>query len=126
MRRTVLFVCQHGAGRSRLAAAWFNHAAPNGWWATTAGVAPQQQVSAHAPRLLAGTAAEPALDHAPPRPLSAVAGPDLVITIDCAVPGATRWDLLASDFDDAMCTELRDRVDALVQTLPDSSTTEAS
>ncbi len=36
--RTVLFVCPHGAGKSRIAAAWFNGAASAGWWATSAGV----------------------------------------------------------------------------------------
>jgi protein-tyrosine-phosphatase len=33
--RTLLFVCPHGAAKSRLAAAYFNAAAPSGWHATT-------------------------------------------------------------------------------------------
>jgi len=100
-----------------MAAAWFNHAAPAGWRATTAGLEPQEQVSVHAPRLLAGTAAEPMLDDAPPRPVSAVPSPALVVTIDCALPGAVRWQLESGEFDDAMCRELRDRVRELAATL---------
>jgi hypothetical protein len=115
--RLVLFVCQHGAGKSRMAAAWFNHAAPAGWRATTAGVEPQAQVSVHAPRLLAGTAAAPMLDHAMPRPVSAVADPALTIAIDCAVPGAVRWQLDAAEFGNAMCGEIRQRVGDLVGSL---------
>jgi hypothetical protein len=120
--RTVLFVCQHGAGKSRLAAAWFNHAPPPGWRATTAGVEPQEQVSVNAPRLLAGTAAEPMLDHGLPRPMSAVTDPALVITIDCAVPDATSWHLDAEQFDDAMCAEIRQRVDELTSCLQNQPT----
>jgi hypothetical protein len=63
---TVLFVCQHGAGKSRMAAAWFNTDPPPGWRATSAGVEPQTSVSLHAPRLLAGTVAEATLDRTRP------------------------------------------------------------
>jgi hypothetical protein len=38
--RTALFVCLHGAAMSRLAAAYFNRAAPAGWHAVSAGVEP--------------------------------------------------------------------------------------
>jgi protein-tyrosine-phosphatase len=91
--RTVLFVCEHGAGKSRIAAAWFNSAPPAGWHATTAGVEPQSQPSAHAPRLLAGTYAESMLDHTAPRPISAVPDPTLVVSIDCTLPDAVQWQL---------------------------------
>src|SRR6266542_2132579 len=80
--RTVVFVCLHGAGKSRIAAAWFNGVAPPDWRATSAGVAPQATVSAHAARLLAGTSVESLLDHGLPRPLAAVADPNLVVAID--------------------------------------------
>ena len=115
--RTVLFVCQHGAGKSRMAAAWFNQGPPAGWRATTAGVEPQAQVSVHAPRLLAGSAAEATLDDAVPRPVSAVADPALVIAIDCVVPGAVEWTLDASEFDGVMCEEIRERVRELTASL---------
>lgn len=118
---TVLFVCQHGAGKSRMAAAWFNAAPPPGWRASTAGVEPQTAVSLHAPRLLAGTAAEAALDHAVPRPVSAVPSPALTISIDCAVPGAARWDLEHDQFEIAMAEEILQRVRQLADTLRDGS-----
>jgi len=81
------------------------------------GVEPQAHVSVHAPRLLTGTAAEPALDHAMPRPMSAVPDPALVVAIDCEVPGAVRWQLEAGEFDDVMCGEIHDRVRDLVTSL---------
>jgi hypothetical protein len=118
--RTVVFVCPHGAGKSRIAAAWFNRVAPPGWRATSAGIAPQATVSAHAPRLLAGTPVEGLLDRGLPRPLAAVADPDLVVTIDCPpgqVPGALAWALANQQFDAALAEELRQRAEALARTL---------
>jgi protein-tyrosine-phosphatase len=118
---TVLFVCPHGAGKSRMAAAWFNGAAPAGWSATSAGVTPQSTVSRHAPRLLAGTPVSHLLDEAPPRPVSAVPDPALVVAIDCeagALPEAVRWTLDHQEFDGAMCEEIRLRVRRLVGALP--------
>jgi hypothetical protein len=117
--RTVLFVCEHGAGRSRMAAAWFNHAPPPGWRATTAGIEPQPHVSVHAPRLLAGTPAEATLDHAMPRPVSAVPDPAVVIAIDCMLPDAVAWRLDACEFDEAMSAEIRQRVAGLVASITD-------
>lgn len=116
----MLFVCPHGAGKSRIAAAWFSHLAPPGWQATSAGVAPQATVSVHAPRLLAGTAAEALLDHGPPRPLTAVADPALVVAIDCppgAVPAALAWNLTTQAFSVELGEELRQRAAALVGSL---------
>jgi hypothetical protein len=45
-RRTVLFVCPHGAGKSRIAAAWFDGLGLAGWTATSAGLQPRPQFSA--------------------------------------------------------------------------------
>jgi hypothetical protein len=118
--RTVVFVCLHGAGKSRIAAAWFNGAAPPGWRATSAGIDPQATVSAHAARLLAGTPVEGLLDHGMPRPLAAVADPDLVVTIDCPagqVPGALAWSLANQRFDAELGQELRQRAETLARTL---------
>ncbi|GII06071.1 hypothetical protein [Planobispora takensis] len=120
MSRTVLFVCPHGAGKSRIAAAWFAQAAPPGWTATTAGLTPQPQVSLHAPRLLAGGGAEHLLDRQVPRPLSAIPDPALTVAIDCppgAVPGALEWRLRHADFDEHMAAELRDRARSLAREL---------
>lgn len=113
----VLFVCTHGAGKSRMAAAFFNAHAPAGWSATTAGLEPQDQVSLHAPRLLAGTSAEPHLDGAVPRPIAAVAGPARTVAIDCAVAGADSWRLEQGVFDEAMRDEIASRVSVLIEEL---------
>jgi hypothetical protein len=117
MDRTLLFVCPHGAGKSRLAAAFFNAAAPAGWQAATAGHEPGEGVSPIAVRLLAGSDAGPLLDYAPPRPISAIEPPARIVAIDCDVTDAERWDLESSAFDEAMRDEIRDRVDALIREL---------
>ena len=123
--RTVLFVCPHGAGKSRMAAAWFNVYAADGWRATTAGVTPQEAVSTHAPRLLRGTPAADTLDNEPPRPLTAVPDAHVVVAIDCAVgsvPESTiTWDLDHSKFDRAMSDEIRSRaIDLALRLTADS------
>ncbi|HET6213277.1 MAG TPA: hypothetical protein VFE14_10440 [Micromonosporaceae bacterium] len=105
--RTVLFVCLHGANKSRLAAAFFNAVAPAGWWAASAGLHPQEAVSPHAVRLVAGTPAEPLLDRAAPVPVCAISAPALTVAIDCDVPGADRWDLPSQQVDDTMRDRLR-------------------
>ena len=57
-RRTVVFVCAHGAARSRLAAAWFNADPPAGWYATTAAAEdPAPTVNPRVEALLTGTPA---------------------------------------------------------------------
>jgi len=75
MEQTILFVCPHGAGKSRMAAAYFNQLAPAGWRATSAGQEPQETLGTNAIRLLTGTAAEPYLDRELPRPIAAVETP---------------------------------------------------
>lgn len=123
LRGTVLFVCPHGAGKSRIAAAWFDAYAPPGWVATTAGVQPQPSVSAHASRLLAGTAASAFLDPERPRPLSAAPDATLVVAIDCpsgAVPATVVWSLEHGEFGAEMAAELQARVRALVGSLEDA------
>jgi protein-tyrosine-phosphatase len=118
MGRTVLFVCAHGAARSRLAAAWFNTDPPPGWHATTAaGEQPSATLNPLLPRLLAATPAETHLDHSPPRPLAAAGDADMVVAIDCELRGADQWTLTAAETGETMRDELRDRVTALVRTL---------
>jgi protein-tyrosine-phosphatase len=116
-QNTVLFVCQHGAGKSRIAAALFNADAPPGWSATTAGIEPQEQVSAHAPRLLAETPAAAHLDETLPRPLSAITGAERIVAIDCAVDGAESWLLEQAVFELPMRDEIADRVETLIADL---------
>jgi hypothetical protein len=114
---TVLFVCPHGAGKSRLAAAFFDRVAPPGWRATTAGPEPDPAVSAAAIRLLAGDAAEAHLDREPPRPLTAVVGAAHTVAIDCAQPADERWTLARPQLDEATRDELRARAETLARTL---------
>ena len=89
-RRVIAFVCPHGALKSRLAAAYFNLEAPTGWHAISAAVHPQENpqenVSVHAARLLAGTEAAAFLDTDPPRALAGD-GVACVVAIDCQLPG---------------------------------------
>jgi hypothetical protein len=116
--RTVLFVCAHGAARSRITAAWFNADPPPGWRASTAaGEEPADALNPQVGPLLAGTPAGDHLDHDPPRPLAAVDFADRVISVDCTVPGAHRWNLTATEVGEAMRDELRDRVAALTHAL---------
>jgi protein-tyrosine-phosphatase len=114
--RVVLFVCPHGAGKSRIAQAYFDALHIGGWRAVSAGTQPQATVSAHAARLLAGTPAGDTLDTGLPRPVSAVADPDLVVAIDCAeppAPGAVLWRLRHQTFDTALRDEIHDLVTRL-------------
>jgi arsenate reductase (thioredoxin) len=95
--KTVLFVCLHGAGMSRLAAAYFAQLAPAGWCGISAGLDPAETLSHTAAGLLAGTAAVAFLDLAPPRPIGAVPEPDRLIalrnpSIRYELQGADTWD----------------------------------
>ncbi len=120
MSRLVLFVCPHGAGKSRMAAAFFTRVAPPGWSATSAGLEPDPVVSPRAVRLLAGGEAEPLLDWEPPRPFHAVGVADRLVAIDCAPDGATdHWELRHRKFDAVMRDELRDRAEALAAEVHD-------
>lgn len=112
-QRTLLFVCPHGAGKSRMAAAFFDRVAPPGWSATSAGLDPDPVVSQNAVRLLAGGDAETLLDRDPPRTVDSVAQADRVIAIDCSVPSGERWDLVNRTFDEAMREEIRGRAEAV-------------
>jgi hypothetical protein len=115
MTRTVLFVCPHGAGKSRLAAAFFNRVAPTGWRATSAGQEPDPVLSPLAANLLGGDPAAAWLDREPPRPIAAVGAADRMIAIDTEVPGAERWSLVQPELDAAARDDLRDRAEALAQ-----------
>ncbi len=115
----VVFVCAHGANKSRLAAAFFNRAAPLGWRAVSAGLQPQPAVSAHAVRLVAGTGAESFLDRGPPRAVASVRDATRLVAIDCDVPGAVRWDLACQEVGPVMAGELREGAERLAAQLAD-------
>jgi protein-tyrosine-phosphatase len=114
--RQVIFVCQHGAFRSRIAAAYFNAAPPDGWSADSAGVTPQTEVSERLVPLLAGTAAADYADLGRPRPLRENPG-SRVVALDADVAGATAWRLSAGASDEELREEIEQRVLALVHEL---------
>ena len=111
MTRTVVFVCEHGAFRSRIAAAYFNAAAVPGWGALSAGREPQAEASPRLGPLLAGSGAAEHLETAPPTGLEAVRA-DRLIAIDCAVEGAERW-VTSAQSDHELCDEIAGRIDGL-------------
>lgn len=127
----MLFVCPHGAGRSRVAAAVFDQAASKrrglvGWYAVTAGVEPTASVSEDAVRLLEDTPEKSFLDLCPPRSVDAagVGSVDRVVAIDCALDAGISltarrmpWHLTGDWPDPAVLTELRELVTELVDEL---------
>jgi len=115
MTRTVVFVCEHGAFRSRIAAAYFNAAPPKGWRATSAGRDPQAEPSARLGSLLAETAAAGHVETEPPRSLLEVEAARL-IAIDCSIDEAETW-RTPSGSDEALRDELSRRVELLVRAL---------
>jgi protein-tyrosine-phosphatase len=119
MAKTVLFVCEHGALRSRVAAAHFNTLRPGGWRASSAGISPQATVSGRAAEMVRGSPAERELDVSPPRSILAAGAADRVIAIDCEVPDAERWTLRYGE-GIPLNDEIAERVCALVEELRDA------
>ena len=113
--KVVQFVCEHGAFRSRIAAAYFNALPPPGWRARSAGREPQATVSPALEPLLAGTPAFGHVERGAPTPLAT--GADRTIAIDCAAPADEHWALTHRDADAGLRDELRDRVTALAKAL---------
>ena len=103
MIKTVLFACVHNAGRSQLAAAWFNHLAdPAKARAISAGTQPAAHVHPGVVRLLAEEGLAESLEA--PRLLTPqlAATATMLITLGCGetcpvVPGLQREDWLISD-----------------------------
>jgi protein-tyrosine-phosphatase len=118
---TLLFVCLHGAGMSRMAAAYFNRLAPPDWRAVSAGVDPAERLSSTAAGLLAGTGADEFLDHSPPRSIGAVPDAQRVIAlrnpvIQYELAPAEYWDLSQSA-GVPLREEIRLRVEALAKSI---------
>jgi hypothetical protein len=116
--RRVLFVCQHGAFRSRIAAAYFNASGLPGWTAISAGVTPQTAVSDRLVPLMSGTGAEGFIDHEPPRAVGEIPA-SRTIAIDADVPGAEEWRTTEEGrpTDEQVRDEIRARVRGLVAEL---------
>lgn len=92
MDRTIIFACVHNAGRSQMAAAFFNQAAPPGWKAVSAGTQPAE----HVHPVVADAMREVGIDLSSARPQrlteSLAADATLLITMGCGencpyVPG---------------------------------------
>jgi len=119
--KRILFVCEHGALRCRIAAAYFNEAAPDGWRADTAGVTPQPDVSPRLEPLMAGTSAAGFLDMSAPKELGAPA--DRTVAIDVDLADAEAWS--TGDPEELTDQDLRSRIEArvaeLVRDLEDES-----
>jgi protein-tyrosine-phosphatase len=113
--RHVVFVCAHGAVRSRLAAAYFNQAEPQGWGAVSAGLEPQAELGETASRLLSGTETAKYLDRSPPHSVAETSPADAVIAIDCELDGVEVWHLASREPGPAMLDELDGRVRALAE-----------
>lgn len=99
---TVLFICQHNAGRSQLGAHLMNHVAPEGAIATSAGLSPATSINP----AIAATLAELGIDTtaAVPRAVTAedLAGADVVVTMKpgLTLPGPVAGELIEWQFPD--------------------------
>ena len=124
--KTVLFACIHNAGRSQMAAAWFNHLAePTRARAISAGTAPGTRV--HPEVLVAMKEVGIDLSDAQPRVLSEelASGAEMLITMGCGeacphVPGLRRDDWPLEDPKGKSVErvrEIRDEVKARVAAL---------
>ena len=119
-QRTIQFVCEHGAFRCRIAAAYFDALAPEGWSATTGGVTPQDEISERLLPTLDGTEAAPFVDKSAPRAArEGVAA--RTITIDAALPAADEaWRTSDGEAltDDELREQIKRGVERLIQNLP--------
>ncbi len=128
MSRRVIFACVHGAGRSQMAAAFFNALAdPARAQAFAAGTRPAARVHPEVVAAMAEAGID--LSAATPRLLTPdlAAGASLLVTLGCGeecpvVPGAERddWPLpdprgQTPDTVRAIRDDVRDRVEALLQ-----------
>lgn len=124
--KTIVFACVHNAGRSQMAAAWFNAlAAPGKARAVSAGTAPGERVH---PEVLAAMK-EVGIDLSSARPQlltdELAASASLLVTMGCgeacpAVPGLRRDDWPLEDPKGkpiARVREIRDDVKARVEKL---------
>jgi arsenate reductase len=101
--KTILFACVHNAGRSQMAAAWFNALCdPKAAWAISAGTQPADQV--HPPVITAMKEAGIDLSSARPQLLTEelAHSANLLVTMGCeetcpVIPGLEREDWPLAD-----------------------------
>ena len=115
---TVLFICQHNAGRSQLGAHLLNHIAPGRVNATSGGIAPAEHINP----VIAEALGELGIDTsaAVPRPVTTadLAAADIVVTMKpgLALPGPVTGRLIEWEIPDPNSwgidgvRDLRDRV----------------
>src|SRR5215213_2352869 len=118
--RTIQFVCEHGAFRCRIAAAYFDALAPEGWSATTGGVTPQSEISERLLPTLEGTEAEQFVDTTAPRAArEGVAARTIVIDADLQIADDA-WRTSDGEplTDDELREQIRRGVERLVRDLP--------
>jgi len=113
--RTIQFVCEHGAFRCRIAAAYFDALAPEGWSSTTGGVTPQAEVSERLLPTIEGSEAEQFVDTSAPRAArEAVAARTIVIDADLPIADEA-W--RTSDGEPLTDEELREQIKRGVERL---------
>ena len=129
--KTVIFACVHNTGRSQMAAAFFNHAAPAGARAVSAGTNPGTRVHPEVVDAMREVGID--LSSATPQKLTAelAAGARMLITMGCGdecpvVPGVERDDWPLEDpkgrsLDDVR--RIRDDIRARVEGLAGRLTT---
>ena len=126
--RTVIFACVHNAGRSQMAAAWFNHlGASAGARAISAGTSPADRIHPEVLQVMKEVGID--LSSATPRKLTAglAREADLLVTMGCGdkcpyVPGLKVEDWPLGDPKGQpleRVREIRDQIKARVQELVD-------
>jgi hypothetical protein len=121
--RTIQFVCEHGAFRCRIAAAYFDALAPVGWSSTTGGVTPQTEISERLEPTLEGTEAATRVDLSAPRAArQGVAARTIVIDADLPFADEAWRTSDGSDGEPLTDEELREQirlgVEQLIADLP--------
>lgn len=141
--KTVIFACVHNAGRSQMAAAWFNELAartaadrrePVAWRAVSAGTAPGERVHPEVLEVMRDVGID--LSHARPQKLTEdlARGADLLITMGCGdqcpyVPGLRIEDWPLEDPKGeplGRVREIRDEIRTRVEALLESTSRSAS
>lgn len=122
---TVLFLCQHNAGRSQLGAHLLAHAAPERFTATSAGISPAEQINPVVAEALAELGIDTTTAHPRAVTVEDLVAADIVVTMKpgLTLPGPVTGELIEWEFPDPDSwgidgvRDLRDRVHASVKQL---------
>lgn len=122
----VVFVCVHNAGRSQMAEAYFNHLAPAGWHATSAGTAPGNRINPQVVEVMGEDGITLIGQHPKQLTTDLAQQADRVITMGCGVEeSCPAWLRISADWglDDPagqpieVVRRIRDQVKQHTQTL---------